>query len=62
MQFCLGVIPQLATGCHPNSFEAFFLSQMYTFLSKHYVYQKKKKKNLNLETQTFPTICILSRL
>ncbi len=38
MQFCLGVIPQTATGCHSNPVEFFlctFLSQIYQFLS-HY--------------------------
>ncbi len=25
MQFCLGVIPKTATGCHPNSIEFFLM-------------------------------------
>ncbi len=43
MQFCLGVIPQTATGCHSNPIEFFlctFLSQMYQFLSHYYSYHK----------------------
>ncbi len=43
MQFCLGVIPKTATGCHSNSIEFFidaFLSQIYQFLSQYYIYNK----------------------
>ncbi len=43
MQFCLGVIPKTATGCHWNSIELFFyafLSQIYKFLSQYYIYNK----------------------
>ncbi len=47
MQFCLGVIPQTATGCHSNPIEFFlctFLSQMYQFLSHYYAYHKMTTK------------------
>ncbi len=43
MQFCLGVIPKTATGCHWNSIELFFyafLPQIYQFLSQYYIYNK----------------------
>ncbi len=43
MQFCLGVIPKTATGCHPNSIEFVFdafLSQIYQFLSQYYINHK----------------------
>ncbi len=43
MQFCLGVIPKTATGCHWNAIELFFyafLSQIYQFLSQYYIYNK----------------------
>ncbi len=62
MTFCLGGITQTATGCHSNTIEFLlctFLSQMYKFLSQYYSYHTM---TLNLETQTFPMICILSRL
>ncbi len=43
MQFCLGVIPKTATGCHWKLhwiiFYA-FLSQIYQFLSQYYIYNK----------------------
>ncbi len=47
MQFCLGVIPQTATGCYSNPIEFFlctFLSQMYQFLSHYYSYHKMTTK------------------
>ncbi len=42
MQFCLGVIPLIATGSHPNSIAFFciFLPRMYKFLSQYYLYDK----------------------
>ncbi len=45
MQFCLGVIPKTATGCHPNSIESFyaFQAQIYQFLSQYYIYKKNTK-------------------
>ncbi len=61
VQFCLGVIPQTATGCHTNSINfvlAFFCHKCINF-SLNITYITKYK---NLETQTFPTICVLSRL
>ncbi len=59
MQFCLGVIPQTATGYHPNPFNlCTFLSQMYAFLSQYYSYHKIHQI-WNPETQTFPIMCFV---
>ncbi len=61
MLFCLGIIPQMATGCHPIFFDAFFFHKCINF-SLNITSIKKKKRNLETQSQSFPTICILSRL
>ncbi len=65
MQFCLGVIPQTATGCHSNPIEFFLMHFSVTNVSISLpllLLSQNDHQIWNLETQTFPMICILSRL
>ncbi len=65
MQFCLGVIPQTATGCYSNPIEFFLMHFSVTNVSISLPILLLSQNNhqiWNLETQTFPMICILSRL
>ncbi len=61
MQFCLGVIPQTATGCHPNHiacFYAYSVTNVYISLSVLFLSQNNHQI-WTLETQTFPMICFV---
>ncbi len=64
MQFCLGVIPQTATGCHSNPIDFFMhFSVTNVSISLPLLFLSQNDHRIwNLETQTFPMICILSRL
>ncbi len=65
LDFIKEVIPQTATGCHQNSIKFllmhFSVTKVYISLST-LLLSKKYHQIWNLETQTFPEICILSSL